>query len=339
MSTWDRASNNYSGQGVVLISRRDANGKPKGLLAQGDITALKLSASQPENKIKESQSGQRGTTDVIYGDLEMTLEMTVQNHSHDVIADALRGDVTRHGAGSVADEAIAWYPGGVQPLSRLKVSNLVVSRGATALDAYTNDSTAWDYKVNAEAGSIKYNDGSAQTVSKITTGGTAPSAIAVGTTTRVTVANASAVGDSAVFTGFTGADAALINGKAIEIVAATATYVDLALDTTGKTITLGTPLSCFSGQGLTADFDHEAQYEVNAFTESALDRYLRFEGLNTLDEFRPVVLDVFKFRLSPTEGYDLITDENAATFVIKGTVLSDALQSTGSKYFRERLLR
>lgn len=339
MTTFDRSSNFYSGQGVVLIAERNADGTPKGFFAQGDVTALQFGHAATVQKIKESQSGQRSTAKQLETELEVTLTMTVSNHSHDTVAKALRGGYTQVAAGSVTGEAIKGYAGGVVALGKLKLSAVAVKRGATALTAYVNDATPWDYKLNAEAGSIQINDGAGVAVDKLTTGGTAPTVIAVGATTRVTVANAAAVGDRAVFTGFTGADAALINGKAFSVVAATSTYVDLDLNSTGKTITLGTPLSFFDGAALTADYTHEAQYQVDALTAGTTSRYLRFEGLNTLDDLRPVVVEVFKFELSPTENLDLINDEAEATFQLTGSVLYDAAQPSGSKYYRERLLR
>jgi hypothetical protein len=163
--------------------------------------------------------------------------------------------------------------------------------------------------------------------------------VAVGALTRITVANTAAVGDYAAITGLAGADAAMVNGKAFKIAAATATYVDLALDTTGKTITIGTPLSAFSGQALTVDYTYAAQGEVNALTQGSTERFLRFEGLNTQDGNNPVVVEVFKFEVDPAKEQALIGGAQVAGFVLDGSVLSDSLQTSGSKFFRERLLR
>lgn len=340
MTTFDRSSNFYSGQGVVLIAERNADGTPKGFIAQGDVSKLQIANAATVQKIKETQSGQRSTAKQLETVLEVTLTMAVANHSHDTVAKALRGGYTTVAAGSVTGEAIKGYAGAITALGKLKLSSVAIKRGAQALTAYVNDSTVWDYKLNTEAGSIQINDGlGGALVDKLTTGGTAPTVITVGATTTVTVANTASAGDKVVFSGFAGADAALINGKAHTIVSATSTQVVIDLNTTGKTITLGTPLSFFDGGALAADYSYAAQYQVDALTSGSVERYLRFEGLNTLDSNAPVIVEVFKFELSPSESLDLINDEAESTFTLTGSVLYDALQTSGSKYYRERLLR
>ncbi len=339
MSTWDGNNFYYSGQGVVLIGKRDSSGKPAGLLPVGNCSALKISLSSSVLEHKESQTGQRGIDLRITTELKNTLSVTVENYTAKVLSDALRGNrITKLGA-SVTSEAINGYLGAVQPFKYARVSSVVLKRGATTLTVYTNDATPFDYKYNADAGSFWLNDGSIVAASGLTTGGTAPTAITVGNPTEVTVANTAAVGSMAMFSGFTGADAALLNGKAFEVVAGSdATKVKLNVDTTGKTITLGTPLSFFDGVALSADYTYAGQNIVEAFTVGAPERWLRFEGLNTADTNSPVVVDVFKFLLDPTKDLDLISDGLQA-FVLEGSVLADPLQTTGSKYFRETLIR
>lgn len=338
MATFDRQTYYYSGQGVVMIGERDANGAPKGLKAVGNVTDLKIAIETSVLEHKESQSGQRAVDFRLTTETKASVSMTFENFVRDILALALRGDYTDVAAGTVTGGAFKWHPG-IMPLPKIKVSAVAVKRGATALTAYVNDVTPYDYKLNAEAGSIQFNDGATLAVDKITTGGTVPTAIVVGALTRVTVANTAAVGDYAVFTGFAGVDAALVNGRALKIAAATSTYVDLALDTTGKTITIGTPLSAFSAQALTVDYTYAAQGEVNALTTGTQERYLRFEGLNTLDGNNPVVVEVFKFTVDPTKEQALISGEEAAGFVLDGSVLADPLQTSGSQFFKERMLR
>lgn len=338
MATFDRQTYYYSGQGVVMIGERDADGKPRGLKAVGNVTDLKVAIETSVLEHKESQSGQRAVDFRLTTETKASLSMTFENFVRDILALALRGDYTDVAAGSVTGGAIKWHPG-VMPLPKIKVSAVAVKRGATALTAYVDAVTPWDYKLNAEAGSIQFNDGATLAVDKITTGGTVPTVITVGTLTRVTVANTAAVGDYAIITGLAGADAAMINGKALKVAAATSTYVDLALDTTGKTITIGTPLSVFSGQALAVDYTYAAQGEVNALTRGAQERYLRFEGLNTLDGNNPVVVEVFKFTVDPAKEQALISGEEAAGFVLEGSVLADPLQTSGSQFFKERMLR
>ena len=74
--------------------------------------------------------------------------------------------------------------------------------------------------------------------------------------------------------------------------------------------------------------------KTDAFTQSnAPTRWLRFEGLNTVDN-STVIIDMFKGQFDPMTGYGLINEE-LANVSMKGSLLADAMQSTGSKFFRQ----
>ena len=74
--------------------------------------------------------------------------------------------------------------------------------------------------------------------------------------------------------------------------------------------------------------------KVDAFTQSsAPERWLRFEGINTVDD-KAVIVDLFKAQFEPMTGYALINDE-LGVVSMKGALLADALQLTGSKFFRQ----
>lgn len=337
MSNWARTSEYIDIDGVLLVGERDATGKPKRLVAMGNVTGANVTHQATRQQHKERQTGQRATDIDIETELTTGIAITLENASPDMLALSLRGDYSNVAAGSVTGEAIKAY-NGVVPLGNLDVSSVVIKRGATTLTLYTNDSTPFDYKLNADAGSIQLNDGSVQPIAGLTTGGTAPTAISVGATTTVTVANTAGAGDYAWFSGFSGADAALINGKAHRIVSATPTAVVLALNTTGKTITLGTPLSCFEGQALTADYNYTAQTQVNALTAGSLERYLRLEGVNRARNNEPIVVDLFKFQVSPAQQFPILGDgqSQVASFVLEGSLLQDSLQASGSQYYKIR---
>lgn len=338
MSTFDAVDHYFSGQGVVMLAKRNADGTPKGFVPVGNVSDLKLSVSTSTLEHKESHSGQRATDLRITTETKVALAMTMENFSSSNLAQVLRGTQTAVAASSIVAEAVKGYLGAVTALANIKASALVVKRGATTLTAYTNDATPFDYKANGDAGSIQINDGSVALIDKLTTGGTAPTAITVGATTSVTVANTAAPGDKVVFSGFAGADAALINGKAFTVVTASAAAVTIDLNTTGKTITIGTPLSFFDSGALTVDYSYAAQYKVDAMDKGIEELYMRFEGLNTADENAPVVVDVFKFTTDPLKELALIGD-GIGQFTLEGSVLADTTKTTGSKFFNQRLLR
>lgn len=331
MSTWDAIDHYYSGQGVAMYAERDALGNPKGFEAFGNVSDLKLTIGTSVLEHKESHTGQRGTDLRLTTETKCSLSMTVENFVAKNLAAALRGSVTDIAAASVVAEALKGYVGKVSALRNIKISALVLKKGATSLTPYTNDVTPYDYLVNEDAGSIKLNDGAAVAFAGL---GEAVTAVAVGATTQLTVVNSAAVGDSVVMSGFTGADAGLLNGKTAKVLTASGTQVTVDIVTTGKTITAtGTPKVVFDGVALTADYSYAAQKRVDALTSGVKELFLRFEGLNTAEDNSPVVVEVFKFNTDPLKELALIGD-GVQQFVLEGSVLADNTKLTGSKYFK-----
>lgn len=345
MSVWDGNNFYYSGQGVMLVGKRTALGKPQGLIPVGNVSSLKIAIATTTLTHKESQSGARLTDLRIATETNGTLTAVMENINSVNLKLALLADRTDHLGGSVTDEAISGYLGAAYPLKFARVTVTNVKRGATTLTLYTNDATPWDYKKNEAAGSLFFNDGlGSALVGAITTGGTDVTAITLTNPTRLTVAvpSQTVVGDKMVVTGAAGADAALLNGKAFEILAiigSPGTAVDINLDTTGKTITVaGTEPTFFDGNALTCTYTFAAQKILDTLTQPIQERWIRFEGLNTADGNNPVIIDVFKAQFSAASEVDLISDA-LQNLSLEGTLLSDPLQVTGSKWFKETLIR
>lgn len=96
---------------------------------------------------------------------------------------------------------------------------------------------------------------------------------------------------------------------------------------TGGTIT--------ENEDIKVSYTYAGYTQMDAFTTSAApERWLRFEGLNTVDDSR-VLIDIFKAQFDPLTGYGLL-NEDLASVDMKGTILADALRTTGSKFFRQR---
>jgi hypothetical protein len=85
------------------------------------------------------------------------------------------------------------------------------------------------------------------------------------------------------------------------------------------------------------DYSFATYNNVEALTGSEAVRWLRFEGLNTALSDSPVVVDIFKMSINPLAELALINEE-LGQLVVASDVLSDSLRTTGSKFFRERLL-
>lgn len=81
-------------------------------------------------------------------------------------------------------------------------------------------------------------------------------------------------------------------------------------------------------------YTYAGYLKVDAFTQSAApERWLRFEGLNTVDG-SAVIIDLFKAQFDPLTGYALINEE-LGSVSMTGTVLADPLQPGNSKFFRQ----
>jgi hypothetical protein len=343
MSTWDKQSFYYSGQGVLMLGGRDEFGKPAGLLPVANVSALSITLEEAVEEHKESQSGQRGVDLRLPTELTCTVTMMMESFVADNLAIALRAGITKLPAGTVTNEDVNGYLGLVSPLQHIMVSNVVVNAGATPLILYVDDDTPWDYKVNPDAGSLMFNaPGGTQPLSALATaGGEAITGISVAAQAVLLIADTSsfAVGGQTLITGVVGTMSTALNNKTHNVVAIVENVsVTIATATTGFLYTSGGIAVSYGPIALEVDYSYAAQNKVDALTEGAKDRYLRFEGLNTADDLKPVVVEIFKYQTSPLAELALI-NEGITGFELEGSALSDPLQPTGSKYFKQTLLR
>jgi len=340
------ASTYYSGQGVVMLGDRNTiTGAGTNFIPVGNCTDLKISIATSVIEHKESQSGARGIDLRLTTELKGSMSMVLDNFVPANLATALRGSYSTVAGATVNAETNVLYLGAVARLAKVGVSTVVARRGATVLTAYTNATTAWDYRVNPDAGSVMFNDGQGSAlIDKLTTLGTAagtPFVAVVGSKMTLTFAArpaTAAVGRKMAVVVATGADAAFVNSKAFVITAVTPTTVEVELGVTGKTITgTASTLAVCDGDA-TIQFDYvSSQYTVvDSLTAAASEKYVRFEGLNTANSNKSVVVEVFRFLTDPLKELALLSD-TVQTFTIEGSVLLDALQLTGSKYFRQMI--
>jgi len=157
---WDTVDHYYSGQGIVMLASRDANGDPMGFTPIGNVSDLKISVAVTTVEHKESKTGQRATDLRMTTETKATIMMTVENFISENLADALRGTSTMLTGATVTAHPIKAYLGKVVSLPHIKVSAVSVKDGATVLVAGT------DYTLNADAGSIKF----ANTITGVTEG-------------------------------------------------------------------------------------------------------------------------------------------------------------------------
>lgn len=265
MAAWEVASNYFSGQGVVLMGKRDTSSgiaKAGGLFEVGNCSELKLNVNTSTVEHKETTTGARAIDLRLTTEIKANMECTIENFNSKNLSQAMRGHHVDSTAGTVTDEPLLAYPGMISPLAHISIKPPSV----TPLVAFTVETVeatpkvlvlGTDYEVNFEAGSIKFK-------------------------------------------------------AASTIFAAPGT--------------LSVPV--------VITYEYNAQEEVHGLTQPMQTIWLRFEGLNTADTNKPVVLDVFKFSTDPLKELDLIGDKINA-FQLAGSCLADLTQGSGvSRYWR-----
>ena len=161
MSTFDAANWYFSGQGVIMVGRRDPiTGNPVGLRPVGNCPEMRLAIATTVVNHKGSQDGQRATDARLQTEVNVTCSITVENWNAKNLAEATRGDDLLIPAGSYSEQLMV-VPGMVTSLRYIDVDGVVVSGGSPGapLTLYTDGTEPWDYKLNAAAGSIMMNDG------------------------------------------------------------------------------------------------------------------------------------------------------------------------------------
>lgn len=90
-----------------------------------------------------------------------------------------------------------------------------------------------------------------------------------------------------------------------------------------------------TGVTVKAEYTFAGYTKVDAFTQAAApERWLRFQGINTIDNSR-VIVDLFRAQFDPLTGYGLINEE-LGSVTLAGTLLADSTRVTGSKFFAQR---
>lgn len=134
-----------------------------------------------------------------------------------------------------------------------------------------------------------------------------------------------------------------VTGVVVENAAETVTYVlntDYSLDAKNGMITpiAGGAIAIAAAASdivLHVAYTYAAYTNMEAFTSAVSpQRWLRFEGLNTVDGTR-VIIDMYKAQFDPLTNYGLIV-EDIASIDMSGDLLADSLVVSGSQFFRQR---
>ena len=304
----------YSGQGSLYSAKRDpATGKPLGFLPVGNVPSLSLDIEISKFEHKESESGNRSLDLTIVQEKKGKFTFTMESVSADNVAIGLYGETATVSGSTVTGEVTAFYKGMRMPLAHPKVSAVTVTTPAAA--TFANNAVL---ALNALVVPIAPN----------------------GHYYKVTVAGTTAASGNPTWP---------TDGSTV--VSGTATLKDMGTNT----VTLGTDYTVDAANGvlifpasgsalsegapLSVSYTYGSYTNLEAFTQAiSPERYLRFEGLNTVDGSR-VLVDMFRAQFEPLTGYQLINEE-IASVEMKGSLLADPfiVAAGASKFFRERIV-
>lgn len=93
--------------------------------------------------------------------------------------------------------------------------------------------------------------------------------------------------------------------------------------------------AALAATSIKVSYTYAGYTNLESFTSAAApERWLRFEGLNTVDN-SSVIIDMYRAQFDPLTGYSLLSDE-VASVDMGGTLLADSFITSGSKFFRQR---
>ncbi len=303
----------YSGQGSLYAAERDAaTGKPKGFVAVGNVPELSLDIAVTKAEHKESESGSRLLDVTLIKETKGTFKFKLENLSLDNLAMGLYGAAASVAGASVTGEAFTAYLGMRCPLVNPKVSAVVITApnaGAPAR-ASTTAYTVGQYYTPVAPNGHYY---------QCTVAGTSGASLPTFTTN-----------------GTTFLDGATCTFKDMGTTTKTVT-TDYTVDATNGVITPVVGGGITDLEPLAAAYTFTTHSKMEAFTSSTSpERYLRFEGMNTVDGTR-VIIDMYKAQFDPLTNYALLGDD-VASVDMAGSLLSDAFIVSGSKFFKQRNL-
>lgn len=306
----DLTNKYYSGQGSLLIAERDTvTGAPKGFVRVGNVPALNLVIAVEKFEHSESESGNRQIDLTLIKKKSGTGEFTMESVTALNRALGFYGTSTDVVAGNITGEILAMYANSGTMLAHPSVSNVVVNATA-GLNAVT-----W----------------------------TATSALLLGAFIEPATPNGHYY--EVTTAGTTGAVAPTFPTNGGTVTDGTVVLKDrgtiLLVEDDDYTVnynagTIWPVAGVFkSGETATVDYDYDAYVQIDAFTNPVAPiRWLRFEGLNTVDG-SPKTIDVFQAQFEPITDYGLINEELAQP-KISFSILADKKRASGSQFFRER---
>lgn len=116
---------------------------------------------------------------------------------------------------------------------------------------------------------------------------------------------------------------------------ATTTYVngtDYSIDSKSGMITIPTGTSIADESIVEANYSFGQHADINPYAGQNIDRWFRFNGLNSADDNNPVIIDIVRARIMPPNTMELIGDEMSQLECELGTLYQEVLDVSGGDY-------
>ena len=304
----------FSGQGSFFVAERDSAGLPRNFVDLCNVSAMEISIDITKFEHKESKTGQRAIDLTIIQEKNGTFTMTMENVNTFNLALVMFGTKSVVAGAAVASELVPVFTdGGRYVLDHMNLDSLVTPTFAV-VEAVA--ASVWTMATAYVLGDTVTNTGANGRFYKATVAGTSDtSEPTFPTTLGATVAD----GGTLIWT-----------DQGLEV---PVENTDVAVDYAHGSVVM-TIGSLGGGNTLDIGYTHLGYARVDALTDTSRVRWLRFEGLNTVDD-EPVVVDIYKASLDPLSGYGLINEE-IAQMEVTGNVLLDDLRAVGDQFFRQR---
>jgi hypothetical protein len=306
----------FSGQGTFYVAERDAAGSPGVFVDLCNVSAMEISIDITKFEHKESKTGQRAVDLTIIQEKNGTFTMTLENINSFNLALVMFGTKSVvAGAAVVNDVVRVSQNGGRYMLTDMNLDALVTP----VVNVVEGDAaTTWAASTAYAVGDTVTDAGMGGRFYKVV------NAADAGTSDTCEPTFPTLVGDTVVDATVTWTDQGLI---------APVETTDFTFDYEHGSIVMLTDRLA-GGNTLNVDYTHLGYSKVDALTDTSRERWLRFEGLNTVDD-QEVVVDIFKASLDPLSGYALINEE-IAQMEVTGNILLDDLRSAGDQFFSQR---
>lgn len=345
----------YSGQGVVLVSTRRADGTPNGFRNVGNVSALTIAMETTSLEHKESSTGSRTTDLRLITENKATVTMNLENFEAANLELGLFGSSTQLVSAAVADELTRATPGRTSITDGISISLVTVDRTAEGLatfatviedDTITVEGDVYTGKATGAVAASKFFDTSgddAATVLSLVAVIAAQTAVLdyearVGATSDVIQfysVTPGVAGNSHTLAENTTASTIVVSGATFTLGAAATVTTDYVVNAEAGSIFLPTTSGIPADTNITISYTHATLDRTDSFVTGQPEIWVRFEGLNTAKSNETFVVDIFKFTPDPLAEQQLIGDEVGA-IELTGSALADTDRPAGqSQFFRQ----